>query len=52
MNALLLLLSLWLPQSAVPPKPVPFTAPLTAAETKDKQAVIEVIRARASRVHR
>jgi peptidylprolyl isomerase len=40
MNALLLLLGLWLPQAGVA-KPAPFTTPLTPAETKDKQAVIE-----------
>jgi peptidyl-prolyl cis-trans isomerase B (cyclophilin B) len=40
MNMLILLLSLWL-QQAVPAKPVPFTTPLTPAEIKDKQAVIE-----------
>jgi cyclophilin family peptidyl-prolyl cis-trans isomerase len=40
MNALLLLLSLWLAQAAAA-KPAPFTAPLPAAEMRDKQAVID-----------
>ena len=49
MNALVLLLILWC-QQAAPPKVVPFVTPLTPAEMKNKQAVIEtkieVIRAR------
>ncbi len=40
MNALVLLLTLWF-QQAAPPKAAPFMTPLTPAEMKDKQAVIE-----------
>ncbi len=40
MDALTLLLALWL-QQAASPKAAPFTTPLTPAEMKDKQAVIE-----------
>jgi cyclophilin family peptidyl-prolyl cis-trans isomerase len=40
MNGLMLLLTLWF-QQAAPPKVVPFTTPLTPAEMKGKQAVIE-----------
>ncbi len=40
MRAILLLVSLCLSQAA-PPKAAPFTTPLTAAEMKDKQAVVE-----------
>jgi len=39
-NALVLLLTLWL-QQAAPPKVVAFTTPLTPADMKNKQAVIE-----------